>query len=80
MMKTDFFFYLLLFYKNNFNLWWHFVYFLNTYVFIDTLFTLCHCVTKRGSIFWIIFWYLDRECISKPVNCFYPRMAEGEVC
>jgi hypothetical protein len=25
---------------------------LNTYVFLNTLFTLCHCVTKMGSIFW----------------------------
>jgi hypothetical protein len=33
-------------------------------VLISTLFTLCYYVTKRGSIF----WFLDRECISKPVK------------
>jgi hypothetical protein len=78
MMRTDFFLLLIIFLKNNFNLLWQFVYFLNTYVFINTLFTFCHCVTKKGSIF--IFWFLDRECISKPIKCFCPKMAKGGVC
>jgi hypothetical protein len=46
-----------------------------TYVFINTPFTLCHCMTKMGSIF----WFLDRECISKPVKYFCPRMAKWGV-
>jgi hypothetical protein len=39
---------------------WHFSY---------TLFTLYPFVTKRGSIF----LFLNRECISKPVNCFWSQ-------
>jgi hypothetical protein len=45
-------------------------------VLINTLFTLCHCVTKKGSIF----WFLDRESISKSVKYFCPRMAKGGFC
>jgi hypothetical protein len=30
---------------------------------------------KKGEYF----WYLDRECISKPVKCFCPKMAKGGV-
>jgi hypothetical protein len=49
---------------------------------INTLFTLCHCVTKMGSVFGLfrLFWHLDWECVSKPVKCFYPRMVKGGVC
>jgi len=54
------------------------LYLLNTYGLINTLFTLCHCVTKRGSIFGCS-WYFDRKCISKPVKYFCPRMAKGGV-
>jgi hypothetical protein len=36
------------------NLWCPFVFHSTLMVIIITLFTLCHCVTKMGSIFWFI--------------------------
>jgi hypothetical protein len=35
-------------------------------LFLNTLFTICPCVTKNESVF----CFLDQECISKPVKCF----------
>jgi hypothetical protein len=40
-------------------------------VLINTLFTLCRCVTKRGGSIFCSFWFLDRDCISIPVKCFF---------
>jgi hypothetical protein len=36
--------------------------------FLNTLFTLCPFVTKKGEYIFLLF--LDWECISKPVKCF----------
>jgi len=39
---------------------------------INTLFTLCHCVTKRVSVFWTRNMFLNRS------NVFVPEWPKGE--
>jgi hypothetical protein len=56
MMIEFFFFYILCFvyFSNNFKFVLTFCVLIKTVmVLINTLFTLCHCVTKRGSIFFV---------------------------
>jgi hypothetical protein len=71
-------FYLVSGFSNNFTFVLTFCVVLKTLmVLINTLFTFCHCVTKRRSIF-CSFWLLDRDCISKPVKYFLYQNGQRE--
>jgi hypothetical protein len=69
------------FFLNNFTFVLTFCVFLKTLmVLLNTPFTLCHCVTKRVSIFWFILVFGSGLYFQTDRVFFCSRMAKGGVC
>jgi hypothetical protein len=47
-------------------------------VLLNTLFTFCHCVTKMGSIFWLVFGISTGNVFPNRSSVFVLEWPKGE--